>query len=180
MTLRDALTVVQRLEMVRRVSIEIEQDVLELGTDGRQLALQLEELVGDNDIARQLIVRDYLAGPEPIGTAAMDNVLVALDRVTDADLLDLTTLARVLGYPGTIEALDTPMTPRGYRVLMRVPRLQFHQIHRLVGSFGTLQSLLAATAADLQSVEGIGGLWARHIREGLSRLAETSITGSFN
>ena len=56
-TLRDALTVVQRLEMVRRVSIEIEQDVLELGTDGRQLALQLEELVGDNDIARQLIVR---------------------------------------------------------------------------------------------------------------------------
>lgn len=179
-TLRDALTVVQRLEMVRRVSIEIEQDVLELGTDGRQLALQLEELVGDNDIARQLIVRDYLAGPEPIGTAAMDNVLVALDRVTDADLLDLTTLARVLGYPGTIEALDTPMTPRGYRVLMRVPRLQFHQIHRLVGSFGTLQSLLAATAADLQSVEGIGGLWARHIREGLSRLAETSITGTFN
>ena len=34
-TLRDALTVVQRLEMVRRVSIELEQDVLELGTDGR-------------------------------------------------------------------------------------------------------------------------------------------------
>ncbi len=30
-TLRDALTVVQRLEMVRRVSVEIEQDVLELG-----------------------------------------------------------------------------------------------------------------------------------------------------
>ena len=64
-TLRDALTVVQRLEMVRRVSVEIEQDVLELGTDGRQLALQLEELVGDNDVARELIVRDYLAGTGP-------------------------------------------------------------------------------------------------------------------
>ena len=72
------------------------------------------------------------------------------------------------------------MSPRGYRVLTRVPRLQFNQIHRLVGSFGTLQSLLAATAADLQSVEGIGGLWARHIREGLSRLAETSISGPYD
>ncbi|MBD0323768.1 MAG: DNA integrity scanning protein DisA, partial [Aldersonia sp.] len=50
-TLRDALTVLLRLEMVRRISIEIEQDVLELGTDGRQLALQLEELVGDNETA---------------------------------------------------------------------------------------------------------------------------------
>ncbi|CAG7591100.1 DNA integrity scanning diadenylate cyclase DisA [Rhodococcus opacus] len=179
-TLRDALTVVQRLEMVRRVSVEIEQDVLELGTDGRQLALQLEELVGDNDVARELIVRDYLAGTGPAPAEDVEKSLAALDRITDADLLDLTTLARAFGYPGTIEALEAPMSPRGYRVLTRVPRLQFNQIHRLVGSFGTLQSLLAATAADLQSVEGIGGLWARHIREGLSRLAETSISGPYD
>lgn len=179
-TLRDALTVVQRLEMVRRVSVEIEQDVLELGTDGRQLALQLEELVGDNDAMRQLVVRDYLAGSEPASSAAVDSTLAAVDKLTDVDLLDLTTLARAFGYPGTIEALDAPMSPRGYRVLTRVPRLQFMQIHRLVSSFGTLQGLLAATAGDLQSVDGIGGLWARHIREGLSRLAEASISGPYD
>ncbi|MFZ2173085.1 MAG: DNA integrity scanning diadenylate cyclase DisA [Rhodococcus sp. (in: high G+C Gram-positive bacteria)] len=179
-TLRDALTVVQRLEMVRRVSVEIEQDVLELGTDGRQLALQLEELVGDNDESRELIVRDYLAGVGPAAAVDVEKTLTALDRITDADLLDLTVLARAFGYPGTIEALEAPMNPRGYRVLTRVPRLQFGQIHRLIGSFGNLQSLLAATASDLQSVEGIGGLWARHIREGLSRLAETSISGPYD
>ncbi|WP_137723173.1 DNA integrity scanning diadenylate cyclase DisA [Prescottella subtropica] len=179
-TLRDALTVVQRLEMVRRVSVEIEQDVLELGTDGRQLVLQLEELVGDNDTVRQLVVRDYLAGSGPASTSAVEATLAAVDKLTDVDLLDLTTLARAFGYPGTIEALDAPMSPRGYRILTRVPRLQFIQIHRLVGSFGTLQGLLAATAADLQSVDGIGGLWARHIREGLSRLAEASISGPFD
>ncbi|GGG20856.1 DNA integrity scanning protein DisA [Rhodococcoides trifolii] len=179
-TLRDALTVAQRLEMVRRVSVEIEQNVLELGTDGRQLALQLEELVGDNDIARQLVVRDYLAGTEPASTTNVERTLGALDKLTDVDLLDLTMLARTFGYPGTIEALDSPMSPRGYRVLTRVPRLQFSQINRLVQSFGTLQTLLAATAADLQSVEGIGGLWARHIREGLSRMAEASISGPFD
>jgi diadenylate cyclase len=179
-TLRDALTVAQRLEMVRRVSVEIERDVLELGTDGRQLALQLEELVGDNDVARQLVARDYLAGTGQPSTEAVDSALAAIDKLTDADLLDLTTLARAFGYPATIESLDAPMSPRGYRVLARVPRLQFHQVHRLVASFSTLQGLLAASAADLQSVEGIGGLWARHIREGLSRLAETSITGPFD
>ena len=179
-TLRDALTVAQRLEMMHRVSVEIEQDVLELGTDGRQLALQLEELVGDNQLARQLIVRDYLAGIDSPSSTDVEHTLEVLGRLTDVDLLDLTVLARAFGYPGTIEALDTAMSPRGYRVLHRVPRLQTAQIHRLVGSFGTLQGLLAATAADIQSVDGIGALWARYIREGLSRLAEASINGPFD
>ncbi|MFZ2527608.1 MAG: DNA integrity scanning diadenylate cyclase DisA [Rhodococcus sp. (in: high G+C Gram-positive bacteria)] len=179
-TLRDALTVAQRLEMMHRLAVEIEQDVLELGTDGRQLALQLEELVGDNQLARQLIVRDYLAGTEAPSSADVERTLDVLGRFTDVDLLDLTVLARAFDYPGTIEALDTAMSPRGYRVLHRVPRLQTAQIHRLVGSFGTLQGLLAATAADLQSVDGIGALWARYIREGLSRLAEASINGPYD
>lgn len=179
-TLRDALTVVQRLEMVRRISTEIEQDVLELGTDGRQLALQLEELVGDNEEARRLAVRDYLAGNDIPVRAAVDKALERLDSITGADLLDLTTLARIFGYPSTIEALDLPMSPRGYRLLTKIPRLQHLQIDKLVGSFGTLQDLLAATAADLQAVEGIGSLWARHIREGLSRLAEASISGPYD
>jgi diadenylate cyclase len=41
-TARDAIQVVQRLEMVRRIADEIEGYVIELGTDGRLLALQLE------------------------------------------------------------------------------------------------------------------------------------------
>ncbi|MGI9210410.1 MAG: DNA integrity scanning diadenylate cyclase DisA [Rhodococcus sp. (in: high G+C Gram-positive bacteria)] len=174
-TLRDALTVAQRLEMMHRLSVEIEQDVLELGTDGRQLALQLEELVGDNQLARQLIVRDYLSGDEPPSTRGVEQALDRLAGLSDTDLLDLTTLSKAFGYPDTIEALDAPMSPRGYRVLHRVPRLQSQQIHRLVAAFGTLQGLLAATAADLQAVDGIGALWARYIREGLSRLAESAI-----
>ena len=174
-TLRDALTVAQRLEMMHRLSVEIEQDVLELGTDGRQLALQLEELVGDNQLARQLIVRDYLAGEHVPTQQEVEQALERLAHLTDVDLLDLTSLARAFGYSGTIEALDTSMSPRGYRVLHRVPRLQTRQINRLVGAFGTLQGLLAATAADLQAVDGVGALWARYIREGLSRLAEAAI-----
>ena len=70
-TLRDVMTVVQRLEMVRRIGLEIDYDTVELGTDGRQLRLQLEELLGGNDTARELIVRDYHANPEPPSKAQM-------------------------------------------------------------------------------------------------------------
>ena len=174
-TLRDVMTVVQRLEMVRRISLEIDADVVELGTDGRQLKLQLEELVGDNDTARELIVRDYHANPDPPTAAQVSATLEELDGLSDTELLDFTTLARVFGYPSTPEAQDSAMSSRGYRAMAGIPRLQFAHVDLLVRSFGSLQGLLAASASDLQSVEGIGSMWARHIREGLSQLAESTI-----
>jgi diadenylate cyclase len=175
-TLRDVMTVVQRLEMVRRISLEIDSDVVELGTDGRQLKLQLEELAGgDIDTARELIVRDYHANPDPPTAAQVSATLEELDSLSDNELLDFTTLARVFGYPSTAEAQDSAMSSRGYRAMAGIPRLQFAHVDLLVRSFGSLQGLLAATSDDLQSVEGIGSMWARHIREGLSQLAESTI-----
>ena len=48
-------------------------------------------------------------------------------------------------------------------------------VDRLVEHFGTLQKLLSAGVDDLQAVDGVGELRARSVREGLSRLAESSI-----
>ena len=59
-TVRDVSAVVQRLEMVRRIADEIEGYVIELGTDGRLLALQLDELMAGVDSDRMLVIRDYL------------------------------------------------------------------------------------------------------------------------
>ena len=175
-TLRDVMTVVQRLEMVRRIGLEIDYDAVELGTDGRQLRLQLEELLGGNDTARELIVRDYHASPEPPSKAQTAATLAGLDSLSDTELLDFTALSRVFGYPSTVEAQDSALSARGYRAMAVIPRLQFAHVDLLVRRFGSLQGLLAASATDLQSVEGIGAMWARHVREGLSQLAESTIS----
>ena len=72
-TVRDVAVVAQRLEMVTRIAREIEDYVLELGTDGRLLSLQLEELVTGVDAERELVIRDYLPArspqPQPRGPA---------------------------------------------------------------------------------------------------------------
>ncbi|WP_214413251.1 DNA integrity scanning diadenylate cyclase DisA [Sphaerisporangium fuscum] len=173
-TVRDVAVVVQRLEMVRRISSEIEDYVVELGTDGRLLSLQLTELVGGVEEDRDLIMRDYLpagAGRRPRKVAES---LGELDRLSPGDLLDLTAVAHVLGHAGT-EALEAPVSPRGFRLLAKVPRLPGTVVDRLVDHFGGLQKLLAASTDDLQSVGGVGESRARSVREGLSRLAEASI-----
>jgi len=169
-TVREVAHVVQRLELVRRLAVEIEQHVLELGTSGRQIALQLEDLLGDSISLREPVLRDYLRDADSVPTA-----VARIDALSDADLLAATTIAAALGFPGTVEAQDEPVSPRGYRLLGSVPRLRASQIEALVGAFGALQTLLAASAADLQAVPGIGSDGARQAREGLSRLAEASV-----
>ncbi|MEU5876883.1 DNA integrity scanning diadenylate cyclase DisA [Spirillospora sp. NPDC047279] len=172
-TVRDVSAVVQRLEMVRRIADEIEGYVVELGTDGRLLSLQLDELVSGVDVDRELIVRDY-PSPSDAPVRSVTDVLSALDLLSANELLDLSTVAEVMGFAGS-DALDLPVSPKGYRLLAKVPRLPGLVVERLVEHFGGLQKLLAASIDDLQAVGGVGESRARSVREGLSRLAESSI-----
>ena len=52
----------QRAEMVRRIAEEIEGYIVELGTDGRLVLLQLEELMGGVEDDRRLVIKDYSPG----------------------------------------------------------------------------------------------------------------------
>jgi diadenylate cyclase len=174
-TVRDAVAVSQRLEMVRRIASEIEGYVVELGTDGRLLSLQLDELMAGVEQERDLVVRDYMPPGSGRRARKVTDVLAELDTLSSADLLDLAVIARVSGFGTSVDVLDSAVSPRGYRLLARVPRLPGTVIERLVEHFGSLQKLLAAGIDDLQAVEGVGETRARSVREGLSRLAESSI-----
>jgi diadenylate cyclase len=174
-TVRDAMAVSQRLEMVRRIATEIEGYVVELGTDGRLLALQLDELMAGVQGERELVVRDYLLSGTGRRSRSIEDALNELDALSATELLDLSAVAKAVGYPAGADALETAVSPRGYRLLAKVPRLPGLVVDRLVEHFGGLQKLLAASIDDLQAVEGVGETRARSVREGLSRLAESSI-----
>ncbi|GAA0421562.1 DNA integrity scanning protein DisA [Acrocarpospora corrugata] len=173
-TVRDVSAVVQRLEMVRRISVEIEGYVVELGTDGRLISLQLDELVGGVEDDLALTIRDYLPASHARLPRRATEALDDLDNLSALDLLDLTRVAQILGHTGP-DHLDAPVSPRGFRLLARVPRLPTTIVDRLVDHFGGLQKLLAASIDDLQVVGGVGETRARNVRESLSRLAESSI-----
>ena len=172
-TIRDVSAVAQRLEMVRRIAGEIAGYVVELGSDGRLLALQLDELIGGVEPDRELIARDYV--PSGRRARSVAAVLAELDQLDATALLDLGLVGRAIGFGAGADTLDLAVSPRGYRMLAKVPRLPGTVVDRLVEHFGTLQKLLAASIDDLLAVEGVGESRARSVREGLSRLAESSI-----
>lgn len=171
-TLRDVVSVLQRTEMVRRIADEIEIDVIELGVDGRLIMLQLEELLGGVYEDGRQVVRDYFhEGVDwDLGEA-----MGSLAGYGTEELLDLKSIAESLRMPGDGVDLDRSVTPRGYRLLSKVPRLPDQVVDNIVRRFGNLQKIMRATTADLEQVEGVGATRARAIKEGLARLAETSI-----
>src|SRR4051794_29052011 len=83
-TVRDVAVVAQRLEMVTRIAREIEDYVVELGTDGRLLSLQLEELVTGVDAERELVIRDYV--PTGRKTRSPEALLALLESLSPTDL----------------------------------------------------------------------------------------------
>jgi diadenylate cyclase len=168
-TVRDVAGVLQRGEMVRRIAEEVEGYLLELGTEGRMIRLQLVELLHGVDDDRRLVMRDYHRNPDDIESA-----FKRFAECTTDELLHIETVAETVSGRRDID-LDEAASPRGYRLLNRIPRLPDHVIERIVQRFGALDKIMRATIGDLDEVEGVGATRARAIKEGLSRLAASSI-----
>jgi diadenylate cyclase len=170
-TLRDVATVLQRAEMVRRISEEVEGYVVELGADGRLVLLQLDELVGGVEDDRRLVAKDYF---QPNADWKLADVMGRLSDLDDDAILDLHEVVAVL-HLGPGVGLDSAVQPRGFRILHKIPRLPEIVSDHVVERFANLQKIMRASETDLVQVDGVGDARARAIKDGLARLAETSI-----
>jgi diadenylate cyclase len=176
-TIRDVVMVLQRIEMVMRIAEEIEADIIELGVDGRLVRLQLDEVMGGVEDERRLVIRDYFH--EDTGWH-LEEAMAELADLGTEDLLDLTAVAEMLHLPEGVSDLDGPLQPKGYRLLAKIPRLPDQIVEHIVVRFGNLSKIMRATLVDLDEVEGVGEMRARAIKEGLSRLAESSILDRYS
>src|SRR5918999_4548413 len=175
-TLHDVLTVLQRSELVTRMAVEIERYIVELGAEGRLIEMQLEETMVGVAADKSALVHDYIVESSDERFAT---VLDSLARLPHQDLLDFGRIAELLGYDRKLSTLDHPASPRGHRILGRIPRLPKLVVHSIVGEFGGLDEILSASAGELESVEGVGDMRAKDIREGLRRLQEINLVDRY-
>jgi diadenylate cyclase len=175
-TLHDVLTALQRAELVTRMAVEIERYIVELGTEGRLIEMQLEETMVGVAADRAALLHDHLRED---GDATFAAALDQLARLPHQDLLDFGRLAELLGYDRKTNTLDFPVTPRGFRILGRIPRLPRLVVHQIVRRFGGLDEILASTDPEMEMVEGVGEIRAKDIREGLRRLQEINLVDRY-
>lgn len=168
-TLYDVSTAIQRTEMVMRVVREVERYICELGNEGRLISMQLSELVNNVEESGKYLIRDYHRSREDSDHIA---AMAEISSLPDDRLLNLTAICKALGYPEDVAVLDELISPRGYRILNKIPRLPMAVIENLVKYFGSLQCILRSSTDELDSVEGIGSVRAKAVKEGLKRIQE--------
>lgn len=171
-SLQDVASVLQRAEMMVRLAEEIKVYLAELGVEGRLVELQMEELMFGVEREKRNVIRDYRVEERGKTVEAVEK---SLTNLTDEELLQLTSVAQALGYSGAHDEMDRPLSPRGYRMLERIPRLPSSVVEKLVKNFKTMQNIMQASEKMLDEVEGVGKVRARAIKEGLRRIAESSL-----
>jgi diadenylate cyclase len=167
-TLHEVTSVLQRIEMVLRIRSEISKYIYELGTEGRLVSMQLEELVSNIEEETHMLIRDYIRDP----AVSPEQVLREMKKLTADEILEMSSFLRILGYAGNTSMLEEAVSPRGYRILHKIPRLPVPIIANLVDHFHNLPRIMMATIEELDEVDGIGEVRARAIKDGLKRIQE--------
>src|ERR687888_2647167 len=93
--LYEVLSVLQRAELVTRMAVEVERYIVELGTEGRLIEMQLEETMVGVAADKSALVRDYSVEDSEQNLAT---VLQSLARLPHEDVLDFGRLGELLGY----------------------------------------------------------------------------------
>lgn len=166
-TIYDVAVVIQKMEMVMRITNIIEKYVIELGEEGILVRMQLDELMGTTKIDQKLIFKDYKRQDVEI-----EDFKRKIKALSPEELIDLPNMAKLLGYSGFSENMDMEIRPRGYRVLNKIHRLPSAIIENLVNYFDSFQDILSASIEDLDDVEGIGEIRATYIKNGLIKMKQ--------
>ena len=149
---------------------EVERYIIELGTEGRLIEMQLEETVVGVMGERVALVRDYsLVDSERARRAHRCSELATAARTRSCSTSGASPSSSATTARPAPSTSPCPHAATGrYPAFRRLPRLV---VQKVVQTFGDLDAIVNATEDELAAIDGVGAARAREIREGLRRLA---------
>ena len=163
-TVEEVCIVLQKFEMFKRIKIDVIECLFELGSEGKLLRLQLEDLIfGLNDEKLEFLKDYYSEGEEK-----EDELSKEMSALDDTELLDLAKLSSILGFGKTSKSLDNPVITKGYRLLSKFGKLTKKDVDCLVEKFGQLSKIQEATVEELSEV--LSKFKANAVKRGFERV----------
>ena len=175
-TLDTVINCIYRSETIMRMETDVKRSIIELGDEGRIVNMQLEELMANVEDEEKLVIQDYNINKE----ISTQSILEEIRKIDKKNLIVSEKIVKLLGYEVSSDILDTNVSPKGYRILSKVPKMPSSIIEKTVEAFGSLQHICSASIDELDDVEGIGEIRARIINQSLKRLQEQYILKSYN
>ena len=158
LTNQQVLEVIQRGELLGRLSQQVRNEAVDLGEDSGLVMIQIDSLESGVRNTLNLVLKDHLPAKK------FRNINKAVDELSNLTYEELNTIQH-LGSVLFMEPLDEISVSKGYRVLARLPGLPDNLHDSLIQKFKTLPNLLNASTEKLFEVEGIGRSRAQQLRE---------------
>ena len=157
----DICTILQRLEMIRKMTSIINEYIVELGREGIIVRMRMREVVKGIDKTREQIIKDYLQRPV--------RAKQFFDNLSFEGLLDSENITHLLFGDDS----ETKIVPKGYRILSKTS-LSESEVNNLISNFADLTGILNAEELDLQRVlKNISG----DFREEFAKIREQIMVG---
>ncbi len=150
-TLADISKIFFYFEVLMVATEELDDLIDQLGTEGRTIAMQREQLVGDMDEEYTLMIRDYAHD------SSEENALRVRELVHNVEASSLHSAKKVgtlLGYEGLNE--DSIMAPLGLRTLSRISVVREGMADKIVDEYGNLQELMDDIENNPSRLDDIG------------------------
>ena len=157
-TNQQVLTVIQRGELLIRLANQVKNEAENLGEEAGIVMIQIESLESGVEYTLSLVLKDHLPSKK------YRNIKKAKSEISNMTYEELNTISH-LGAILMMQPLDEISTPRGYRVLARLPGLPENLHDPLIKKFKTLPKLLGAPTDKLFQVDGIGRNRAQQLRD---------------
>lgn len=128
----DVCSILERLEMIRKMSNIINEYIIELGKDGIILRMRMREITKGIEKTEDFIMKDYFLKPL--------KARQFFDGLSFDGLLDLEHIGNVLFS----RSLETSIIPKGYRILSKT-HLSKEEIEGLVRHLKNLEDIFGAS-----------------------------------
>lgn len=139
-SVNDVSLVLQRLEIMKRISEIVKTYLVELGEEGVIVRMRLKELMGNTKKEQELILKDYFG-------SNISYHLEVLENMNFEFLLDPLNISRILFE----QSHDKYIFPRGTRILYKT-NLMERYIDSLISKFGNLRNILMANEDELLDI----------------------------
>ncbi len=168
-TIADVAECIRRWELTRRVADEVNSYIIELGSEGRLIRMQMQELIRGRREEAVYLLKDYMDDSEYKNP---EKLLEAMEQWDLDDVIENGIIERAIRKLGE-DGADSEVSARGYRTLSRLAaRMPEQVVENLINAFGRLPVLLKASVDELDEVEGIGKSRAITLYEGLRRIRD--------
>lgn len=136
----DICNVLQRMEIIKRISEVVKRYLIELGKEGTIISMRLKELTKNFSKDRDMILRDYFGGK-------FYRIDSALSEMSFDFLLENSNLSRTLFE----ELHDRSISPRGLRIMGKTSLLE-KDVKILLNHFNTIDKIFDSSKEDLLKV----------------------------